>query len=80
MNDQAKVFAERLRKEAGADRKERVRLGLELALARQANERELEYSHEFFDAMREKHGLNEEEALDRFALLVLNLNEFIFLD
>lgn len=80
MNDQAKVFAERLRKEAGDDRKARVRLGLELALARPAKERELEYSHEFFDAMRDKHGLNEEEALDRFALLVLNLNEFIFID
>ena len=80
MNDQAQVFADRLRKEAGADRKARVRLGLELALARPANERELEYSHEFFDTMRDKHGLNEEEALDRFALLVLNLNEFIFLD
>ncbi|MDB4544637.1 PSD1 and planctomycete cytochrome C domain-containing protein [Akkermansiaceae bacterium] len=80
MNDQAKIFADRLRREAGEDRKDRVRLGLELALARPAKERELEYSHEFFDAMREKHGLSEEEALERFALLVLNLNEFIFLD
>jgi len=80
MNDQAKVFAERLRKEAGEDRKARVRLGLELALARPAKERELKYSHEFFNAMRDKHGLNEEEALDRFALLILNLNEFIFID
>lgn len=80
MNAQAEIFARRLRNEAGPERRDRVRLGLELALARPASERELEYGHEFFEMMRSAHGLDEEEALDRFALLVLNLNEFIFLD
>jgi hypothetical protein len=27
-----------------------------------------------------KHNLNEKEAMDRFSLLALNLNEFLYLD
>ena len=80
MNDQAKVFAKRLREEGGAERSERVRFGLELALSRPATEREMDYGTEFFETMRTEHQLSEDEALDLFALLVLNLNEFIFLD
>jgi hypothetical protein len=30
--------------------------------------------------MKNKFSLSEEEALDRFALLALNLNEFVYLD
>jgi len=30
--------------------------------------------------MKDQFGLSEEEALDRFALLALNLNEFVYLD
>jgi hypothetical protein len=30
--------------------------------------------------MMREHGLSSDEAFDRFALLVLNLNEFIFID
>ena len=80
MNGQAEVFATRLRREAGPEQVDQVRLGLELALSRPASERELEYGHEFFELMRQRHGLSEDEALNRFALLVLSLNEFIFLD
>jgi len=80
MNDQAKLFAQRLRSEAGEERSEIIRLALELALSRPVDERELAYGDEFFETMRNEHGLSEELALDRFALLVLNLNEFIFLD
>ena len=80
MNDQAKILAKRLREEAGAERSDRVRLGLELALSRPATTREMDYGTEFFETMRTEHELSEDEALDRFALLVLNLNEFIFLD
>jgi hypothetical protein len=80
MNAQAEVFAKRLRADAGPERRDQVRLALELAMARPVSEGELESSDEFFEAMRTQHGLSEEESLDRFALLVLNLNEFIFLD
>ncbi len=80
MNDQAKVLAERLRREAGGDAEARMRLGLELALVRPATEREVEYGGELMKVMRDEHGLDEAAALDRFALFLLNLNEFIFLD
>ena len=80
MNSQAKVFAARLRSEAGAERSDQVRLAMELALARPVSARELEEGNKFLEVMRTRHELSEEEALNRFALLVLNLNEFIFLD
>ena len=32
------------------------------------------------EKLKKDSGLNDEEALDRFALLALNLNEFIYLD
>ncbi len=80
MNSQAKVFAARLRSEAGTERSDQVRLAMELALARPVSARELEEGNKFLELMRARHELSEEEALNRFALLVLNLNEFIFLD
>ena len=80
MNTQAKVYAARLRKEGGPELQGRLKLGLELALSRAATKEELEKSEQFIATMQSKHNLNEEEALDRFALLLLNLNEFVFLD
>jgi hypothetical protein len=80
MNDQAKVFAARLKRDAGPERDDRVRLGLQLALSRPVSDGEVTAGNSFLDEMRETHGLGEDAALDRFALLVLNLNEFVFLD
>ena len=80
MNDQAKVLAHRLRREAGEDEAARMRLGLELALARPATGQELAIGGELLEVMRTQHGLDEDAALERFALFLLNLNEFIFLD
>ncbi len=79
-NKEAKSFAARLRVEAPDDPKKRVQLALELALARPATEREVDYGTEFIEVMMREHKLPSEEAFNRFALLVLNLNEFMFVD
>ena len=50
------------------------------ALDRAATERELDYSQEFIEIMMREHKLSMDEAFDRYALLVLNLNEFFFID
>ena len=79
-NNEAKRFAARLRGEAPDDPKRQVALALELALSRPATEREIDYGTEFIEVMMREHKLPSEEAFNRFALLVLNLNEFIFVE
>ena len=80
VNEEAVSFAERLRSEAPDDPRRQVGLALEIALARSATVRELDYGMEFVEVMMREHQLSSEDAFNRFALLVLNLNEFFFVD
>ena len=80
VNEEAVSFAERLRSEAPDDPRRQVGLALEIALARSATVRELDYGMEFVEVMMREHKLSSEDAFNRFALLVLNLNEFFFVD
>ena len=80
VNEEAVSFAERLRSEAPDDPRRQVGLALEVALARSATVRELDYGMEFVEVMMREHKLSSEDAFNRFALLVLNLNEFFFVD
>jgi hypothetical protein len=80
VHQQAKLFAERLRREAGPKVSKQVRLALELATARPPNEREIRRGVELIDALKTKDRVSEETALKYFCLVVLNLNEFVYLD
>lgn len=79
VHEQAARFARRLETEADA-RDARVRRAFHLATGRVPTDAEVGRALEFLDDMARDHGLDEARALDRFALLVLNLNEFVFLD
>ncbi|MDF1826557.1 MAG: PSD1 and planctomycete cytochrome C domain-containing protein [Verrucomicrobiales bacterium] len=79
VNDQAKIFAGRMR-ETGGSVREQIAAGLRLALQRRATEDELEYLVNFQESLQREMNLSADEALDRVALLALNLNEFIYLD
>jgi hypothetical protein len=90
-NQQAKFLADRLRNEAGAEAKAQVERAFELALCRPATESELQVSLEFLDkqqklieadtakAKREP-GDVRQKALEAFCLVVLNTNEFAYVD
>jgi hypothetical protein len=80
MNQQAKIFAERLQREAGKETTAQVRLGLYLATSRPPSEADVRRGTELIDALRTKDGLSADAALQSFCLVVLNLNEFIYLD
>ena len=80
LNDQAATMAANLREQAGADPADQIRLGLQTAFSRQAQQDEIDHCLALLDELEGKHGLSEEKALERFCLLVLNLNEFIYLD
>ncbi|MBR91139.1 MAG: hypothetical protein CMO66_07765 [Verrucomicrobiales bacterium] len=80
MNDSAKTFAQRLRAEAGDDPVEQVARAFRITFSRTPSQKEIAAGLAMLKDMRENAGLSEQIALERFALLALNLNEFIYLD
>jgi mono/diheme cytochrome c family protein len=80
VHKQAGLFAERLRREAGSDVGKQVRLALQLATTRRPAEREIRRGVELIAGLKAKDGVGSEEALKYFCLVVLNMNEFVYLD
>ena len=80
INNQALAFANRMRWEGGVTAEDRVKFGLQLVLCREPKPAEIQQALAFMQELQHSEGVTSEVALDRFALLALNLNEFIFLD
>ena len=84
LHAQARVFAERVRREAGgtnADQTEAmVRRAIELALVRPASEAEVSRGVDLIDELEIADGVGPSRALELYCLMVLNLNEFAYLD
>jgi hypothetical protein len=80
VHQQAGLFANRLRREAGSDMRKQVSLGLNLATSRPPSEAEIRRGVDLMAALRTKEGVSEQAALQSFCLVVLNLNEFVYLD
>ncbi|MDB5346840.1 MAG: hypothetical protein JWP89_5217 [Schlesneria sp.] len=80
LNDQASEFAKRLRKEAGDDLRRQVSLGYRLALCHEPDAKLVDRGLTLIDTLQKKHGKSADQALDQFCLMVLNLNEFMYLD
>jgi hypothetical protein len=70
MRQQARHFADRLRKEAGDLPREQIRRAFELALCRPVREEELRLSVDFLAR----------QSLEAFCLALLNTNEFAYVD
>lgn len=79
-NRQAEVFAARLRAEAGSDTAKQVRTALYLATSRQPSDAEIKRGVELIDTLKTKENVQSETALKYFCLMVLNLNEFVYID
>jgi mono/diheme cytochrome c family protein len=80
LNDQAAALASRLRLEAGGNPADQVRLALRLVTCRQPTDAEVQRGVELMTALETVDGKSAAEALKAFSLVVLNLNEFLFLD
>ena len=76
---QAKMFAQRLNREA-TDSRSKVRRALELVTQKQVSETMVDRHHGFFLSLQNEHQLGESDALAVFCLATLNLNEFVHLD
>ncbi len=80
VNKQAGLFADRLRREAGNDAGKQVRLALTLATARPPSDAEVRRGLNLIADLKTRDGISDEAALKYFCLVVLNLNEFSYLD
>jgi mono/diheme cytochrome c family protein len=80
INQQAKIFANRLKKEAGNDVNAQVRHALYLASARQPGDAEVRRGVGLIETLEREDGVSADVALQSFCLVVLNLNELVYLD
>jgi Protein of unknown function (DUF1553)/Protein of unknown function (DUF1549)/Planctomycete cytochrome C len=79
-NEQAAALAERLRQEALGGLNTQVRRALQLTTGRTPSEEEVKKDTAFIQTLRDKNKLSEQDALRCYCLLVLNANEFVYLD
>ncbi len=80
INEQAVAFADRLRREAKDDPEAQVKRALRLALSRKPDEKSVQRGLELLKLFQQKHGVTADAALNYYCLMVLNLNEFVYLD
>ena len=79
MNRQAAVFAEFLKKEAGADSAKQVNLGLTRVAQRRPSQAEIERGVGLIESLKQD-GVPDDIALKYYCLALFNLNEFLYLD
>ena len=81
---QARAFAERVRREAGgpdgADTAAEVRRALEIALTRPVTDEEVAQGVALVEKLEGQDGVGPSRALELYCVMVLNLNEFAYLD
>jgi hypothetical protein len=79
-NETAAAFAARLTKEAPGDLSGQVARGIRLTTGRTPSPAEVAKDVTFVRELKAKHGLDDRTALSRYGLLLLNANEFVYLD
>jgi hypothetical protein len=80
LNEQAGVFAEYVRAKAGSDLRQQVAFALERGTQRPASDAEIARGRSLVGSLEKDRGLSPDDALKYYCLLVLNLNEFLYLD
>ena len=80
VNDKAAIFAKRLEDEVQGDITERIKRGLEIVTSKPANPKSLKIAQDMVKTLKNDHGLDDQAVLQRFCLVALNMNEFIFVD
>ncbi|MEM6798762.1 MAG: PSD1 and planctomycete cytochrome C domain-containing protein [Planctomycetota bacterium] len=80
MQKQSAHLADRAAQEAGADARAQINRVLRLALQREPDEATVADALALMNRYQSQHGLDESEALRQCCLMVMNLNEFVYLD
>jgi hypothetical protein len=79
-NEQAKEFAARLTKEAPGNLAAQIGRAIRLTTGRMPTADEVRKDIEFIQQLRREHNYDEMEGLRLYCLLILNTNEFVYLD
>jgi hypothetical protein len=78
--EEAAKLAARLKKEAGTDRASQVKLAWRLVASREASASEVSKSLGLMESLEKQDGASAEAAMNGFCLMMLNLNEFVYVD
>ena len=79
-NKQAAIFAARLKNEAGEKVEDQMKLGLRLVTSRAPTAGEVSRCVTLYNDLQTKDGIPAEKAMDYVCLVLINLNEFVYLD
>jgi hypothetical protein len=79
-NEQATKLAGRLKRDAGEEAAARVKLALRLATCREPSDLQIQRGVDLIESLQKKEGAVADAALKDFCLVVLNLNEFVYVD
>ena len=80
MADHAERLAQQLNKHTSDGVESLINMGFETVLGRLPDNAELKISIDLIQSMQQDYGHDFNTAVNRFALMMLNLNEFLFLD
>lgn len=81
MNDRASDFAERLIRETGGGASRNLVIhAIQVALGRNPQEWEIDQGLDLFNKLKRQGQISDRDAIERLCLIVLNLNEFVYLD
>ena len=80
LNEQSATFAAHLKEQAGDDVEKQIALAFRLTTCRQPTDGEVARARELIESLKTKDGASSEQAMKYFCLMMLNLNEFVFLD
>lgn len=78
--EQAVALANRLRRESPGNLVGQIRVALKLATGREAPQAEIDRGLRLIKDLEEEHALKPDAAMNYYCLMVLNLNEFVYLD
>ena len=80
LNEQAEIFADDLKEQAGDHVKDQIGLALTRVTQREPTPEEIDRGLKLISDLQDEFGQSEDAALKNFCLIALNLNEFMYLD
>jgi hypothetical protein len=80
LNHQAAIFAADVSRRAGDDAAEQVRVALARVTQRIPTAEEIKRGADFVRRLQDDEGMQSELALQKFCLLAMNLNEFLYIE
>jgi len=79
-NAQSTELAKRVRETGATTPEDQIREAVQFVMAREANDQDVKIGISLMTDLKKDHGLDDQRAFDLYCLMLINLNEFFFLD